>query len=208
MPSWKMNGRYLKTCNCIASCPCDTIGVPVPGPGCEGIVGMHITEGNFGKVKLNGVKWITAFHWPKALHDGNGTMQAYIDSKTTPEQRDALLQILSGKHGGPLFEILNSVVTNFLDPQFVPITFEFDKKRRKARMVAPGFAQVDIGPLTVPATGDEQRVVVKMPNGFEYREMEVALAKELRGTGPIKFSHSNTHASLATVTHTPKGVSA
>ncbi len=36
---WSMRGRYLKNCNCIASCPCDTVGIPYPGKGCEGMAG-------------------------------------------------------------------------------------------------------------------------------------------------------------------------
>jgi hypothetical protein len=23
---WKMKGEYMKNCNCIATCPCDTVG--------------------------------------------------------------------------------------------------------------------------------------------------------------------------------------
>jgi hypothetical protein len=107
-----------------------------------------------------------------------------------------------------LFEILASVITTVHEPQFVPITFEFDMKKRKARLLVPGFAEAVIGPLTVPATGDEQHVIVRMPNGFEYKEMEVAQAMVLKGSGPIKFDHKGTHSSLAHVTHTPKGVAA
>ena len=39
---WLMKGRYLKNCNCVASCPCDTIGLPSPDKGCEGMAGMLI----------------------------------------------------------------------------------------------------------------------------------------------------------------------
>ena len=33
---WRMRGQYMKNCNCIAACPCDTTGFPYPGKGCEG----------------------------------------------------------------------------------------------------------------------------------------------------------------------------
>lgn len=61
-------------------------------------------------------------------------------------------------------------------------------------------------PLTVPATGDEQRVIVRMPHGFEYLEMEVAQTAVLKGTGAIKFDWEKTHSSLAEVEHTPAGL--
>jgi len=47
---------------------------------------------------------------------------------------------------------------------------------------------------------------VKIPAGFEYKEMEVAIAKHVRGTGEVKYDHSGTHSSLAIVEHTDKGL--
>lgn len=203
---WRMKGPYVKNCNCIATCPCDTTGRPYPHPGCEGMSGMHIVQGNFGSMRLDGITWVATYYWPGALHEGNGVLQPFIDQKATPEQRNALLQILSGQAGGTFFEILASIVVKVHEPQFVPIQFEFDKKKRMARVVVPGFLETTSEPLKVPATGDEQRVIVQMPNGFEYKEMEVAAAAVLKGTGPIKFDHKNTHSSLADVEHTHAGL--
>ena len=53
--TWRMKGQYIKNCNCIATCPCDTVGFPHPDKGCEGMCGMHIVEGNFGDVPLSGL---------------------------------------------------------------------------------------------------------------------------------------------------------
>ena len=203
---WRMKGQYVKNCNCIATCPCDTVGRPYPDPGCEGMAGMHIVEGHFGSVRLDGLNWVAAYHWPGALHEGNGTLQAFVDERATAEQRDALLRILSGQNGGTFFEILASIITTMHEPQFVPIHFEFDKKARRARVSIPGFLETASEPLKVPATGNEQRVRVCMPDGFEYKEMEVAQTAVLRGTGRIKFNHHGTHSSLADVEHTPEGV--
>ena len=206
--TWRMKGPYIKNCNCIATCPCDTVGFPYPHKNCEGMSGMYIKEGHFGKVKLNGLTWMVALWWPGPVHEGNGHAQAFIDKKATEEQRNALLQILSGKAGNPWFEIAASVVTKVHPPQFVPITFEFDKKKRKALVVIPGALETVSAPLTIPATGAEQRVIVKMPNGMEYKEMEVAQAVVLKSTAAIKFDHKNTHSSLAEVEHTHKGLKA
>lgn len=206
MPDWRLRGQYLKNCNCIASCPCDTGGFPYPEKGCVGMAGMHIAEGHFGKIKLDGLNWAATYIWPGALHEGNGAMQPLIDERANAEQRYALLQILSGQNGGTFFEILASIITKLHDPQFVPIEFEFDKEKRTARVFAPGFLETTSGPLTVPATGDEQRVRVSMPNGFEYKEMEVAQSTSLKGGGPLKFEYKNTHSSLADVEHTNNGL--
>jgi hypothetical protein len=203
---WKMKGHYLKNCNCIASCPCDTAGVPAPYKGCEGMGGMEIVEGHFGNVPLNGLKWVAIYHWPGALHEGNGTLQPLIDERATPEQRNALLTILSGKAGDVWFEILASIVTKVHEPKFVPIHFEFDKKKRRARVMVPGFLETVSEPLRIPANDKEQRVIVNMPEGMEYKEFEVAAAAVLKGTGTIRFDHHHTHSSLADVEHTQAGL--
>jgi hypothetical protein len=203
---WRMKGHYIKNCNCIATCPCDTVGRPYPDPGCEGMGGMHIVEGHFGKVRLSGLNWVAVYHWPDALHEGNGTLQPFIDVRAKPEQRNALLQILSGQAGDVWFEVLASIVTKVHEPQFVPIRFDFDKKKRRARVSIPGLLETVSEPLTVPATGKPQRVTLRMPDGMEYKEMEVASTATLKSTGAIQFDHKNTHSSLADVQHSNKGL--
>lgn len=205
---WRMKGQYIKNCNCIATCPCDTTGFPYPGKGCEGMAGMHITEGHFGSVNLGGLRWVVVYAWPGALHEGNGAAQGFIDQKASEEQRTALLTILSGKAGNAWFEILASILTTFHDPQFVPITWEFDKAKRRARIRVPGFLETESAPLTVPASGGEQEVIVRMPGGMEYKEFQVAQSVVLKGTGPIKFDLKNTHSSLADIEHTQSGLQA
>lgn len=201
-----MKGEYLKNCNCAPTCSCDTIGFPSPYKGCEGTLGMNIKEGHFDEVDLGGLKWAVNYHWPGALHEGNGTAEIFVDSKASEEQRGALMSILSGQNGGALFEIFAQIVTTFHGPHFVDIEWEFDRDGRRAKMSIPGFVETESQPLTVPATGDEQRVIVNLPGGFEYLEMDVAQTKTLKGTGEIKFDHTGSHSSLAIVTHTPKGL--
>ena len=206
--AWRMKGQYIKNCNCIASCPCDTTGFPYPDKGCEGMAGMHITQGNFGDVQLDGLSWVVVYAWPGALHEGNGSVQPFIAQQASEEQRTALLTILSGQAGDAWFEILASIVTTVHEPQFVPIAWQFDKAGRRARVGIAGFLETESAPLKVPATGDEQQVIVQMPNGMEYKEFYVAQSVVLKGTGPVKFDFKNTHSSLADVEHTHKGLQA
>ncbi|HZO83288.1 MAG TPA: DUF1326 domain-containing protein [Candidatus Binataceae bacterium] len=198
---WLMKGRYLKNCNCIASCTCDTVGIPSPQKGCEGVAGMRIDRGHFGAVPLEGLSWVTVARWPGGVHEGHGEAQAFIDERATGEQRTALLTILSGQAGNAWFEFLASTFSTVHPPQFVPIEFEFDKSARKARVVIPGAVETVSTPLILPNTGQEHRVTVHLPDGREYFEMEVAQAAVLRGSGAIRFEHRNTHSSLAEVTY-------
>jgi hypothetical protein len=197
-----MKGEYFKNCSCVPGCPCDTHGFPGPNEFCEGAIGMNITEGNFEETDLSGLRWIVTVHWPKALHDGNGTAEVFVDEKADEQQREALGKILSGQAGGPIFEIFASILTTVHGPHYVPIEWEFDKAARRARIAVPDRLETTSEPLTIPATDDEQRVIVQMPNGFEYKEAEVAQAATLNSSGENKFDWKGTHSSLAEVEHT------
>ncbi len=203
---WLMKGRYLKNCNCIPACPCDTIGIPAPYKGCEGMGGMLIEQGDFAGVALDGLSWVAVGRWPGALHEGGGEAALFIDERASAEQRNALLTILSGKAGNAWFEFLASTFSTFHEPQFVPIEFEFDKASRRARVVVAGAVETVSGPLILPNTGQEHRVTIRMPDGREYLEMEVAQAMLLKGTGAIRFEHRNTHSTMAEVVHTQDGI--
>jgi hypothetical protein len=203
---WKLKGEYMKNCNCIATCPCDTIGLPYPDKGCAGMAGMHIVKGNFGDTSLDGLNWAVTYSWPGALHEGNGSVQPFIDERASEAQRNGLLQILSGQAGNKWFEILSAIVTTVHEPQFVPMQWAFDKESRRASLNIPGALRTVSSPLIVPADGSEQRVIVRMPNGMEYREFEVAQATELTGTAAIKFSYTNSHSSLALIEHSQDGI--
>ncbi len=80
--SWTMKGPEMMNCNCAYGCPCQFNALPTDGT-CQAIVGMNIDEGHFGDVSLDGLRWLIVFAWPNAIHQGNGTMQAVIDSAPT-----------------------------------------------------------------------------------------------------------------------------
>jgi len=203
---WRMKGEYMKNCNCIATCPCDTVGLPFPESGCEGMAGMHIVEGHFGSIRLDGLNWAVVYSWPGALHEGNGTIEPIVDVRATEEQRNALLTILSGQAGNKWFEILASVVTTVHEPRFLPIRWEFNYQKRRARVSIPGVLETESVPLSIPADGSEQRVIMRMPEGMEYKEFEVAQTKILTGSGAIKLHYSGRHSGLAKVEHTHEGI--
>jgi hypothetical protein len=201
---WRMNGEYLKTCNCAPGCPCDFWAPPTYGK-CEGFNAMRIREGHFDAVPLNGILWAISYHFPAALHLGNGTVQPYVDEKATAAQRDAILTILGGKVGCPWFEVIASVVSKVLTPKFVPIKMEFDMGKRRGKATVPGEIEVITEPIR-DMNAKELRVQIHMPEGMEYFEAEVAASKTLKSTGPIAFDHCNTHSTFSEVEYTPTGL--
>lgn len=205
---WRLEGEWMKNCNCAFGCPCDFNAPPTQGY-CKGLVAMRIAKGHFEGTRLDGLCFAITVDFPGALHEGNGTIQPIVDERATPEQRQALFDIFSGKHSaeGTLFQIVSLIVTKIHDPVFAPFEFSFDKDGRVARLVARGVLETDVEPIKNPVTGTPHRIQVVMPEGFEHRAAEIASAN-IRSTGAIPFETRGTHSSLATVVQTPDGVAA
>lgn len=203
---WRLEGEWMKNCNCAFGCPCDFNAPPTQGY-CKGLVAMRIAKGHFEGTGLDGLCFAITVDFPGALHEGNGTIQPIIDERATPDQRQALFEIFSGKHSaeGTLFQIVSVIVTKIHDPVFAPFEFSFDKDGRVARLVARGVLETDVEPIKNPVTGTPHRIQVVMPEGFEHRAAEIASAN-IRSTGAIPFETRGTHSSLATVVQTPDGV--
>ena len=205
---WRLKGEWIKNCNCAFGCPCDFNARPTNGY-CKGLAGMHITEGHFGDVRLDGLNFFVTVDFPGALHEGNGTLQPIIDERATPQQREALFGIMSGQNSaeGTIFHIFSLIVSKTLDPIFAPIRFEFDMPGRRAKVSIPGVLESANEPIRNPVTGQPHRIQVMMPEGFEHRGAEISSAR-IVSTGGIKFEVPEGHGSLARVTQTPQGVAA
>lgn len=203
---WRLEGEWIKNCNCAFGCPCDFNASPTEGE-CEGLVAMRITDGYFGDTRLDGLSFVVTVHFPGPLHEGNGQEQPIIDERATPEQREALFNIMSGEHSaeGTLFHIFSLIVTKVHDPVFAPIEFQFDMDGRTARVIVPDVLETEVEPIKNPITGESHRIQVMMPEGFEHRQAEVASAN-IRSLGAIRFETQGRHSSLAHVTQTPAGV--
>jgi hypothetical protein len=205
---WRLSGEWIKNCNCAFGCPCDFNAPPTHGY-CKGLLGMHVLDGHFGHVRLDGLSFFVVVDFPGALHEGNGTVQAIIDERATAAQREALFGILSGQNSaeGTLFHIFTLIVSKMLDPIFAPIHVEFDMPGRRAKVSIPGVLEMTNEPIKNPVTGAPHRIQVVMPEGFEHRLGEICSSR-IASTGGIKFDVPQGHGTLATVTQTPQGVAA
>lgn len=205
---WRIEGEWLKNCICAWGCPCDFNARPTHGE-CKGFLGMHIVKGHFEQTRLDGLSFFVVVQFPGPLHEGNGQAQPIVDERATPEQRDALFQILSGKHSaeGTLFHICSLIITKMHDPVFASVALEFDRDARHARLVIPGVLESSVEPIRNPVTGVPHRIKVVIPEGFEHLEGEVASA-DIHSDGAITFDSKGSHSTLAYVTQTPEGVAA
>lgn len=120
---WRIQADYLENCNCDLLCPCLFAVEPTEGD-CTVNIAYHIRVGNYGPVWLDDltVVRVTIFPGPGLMSSGNQKMALYIDERAMDAQYDALVQIFTGKAGGPL-EPLQVLVTDFLGVKRVPITY-------------------------------------------------------------------------------------
>jgi hypothetical protein len=200
-----MEGPWFKNCNCDPGCPCDFNQFPTHRH-CEGMVAMRIDKGHFGEVDLSGLCWAGIVRWPGALHEGNGVLQPVLDSSATKEQLGALGEALSGKHGDTLMEIIAFICPTVHDPIVAPFEFEFDLDNRRGRVkVGDGILETEVDTLRGIDPPDPYRVVVRIPNGFEYtgpnEEAETALSKVIRTRGAIELDITDGHSTMAYVRH-------
>jgi hypothetical protein len=170
---WNLKADYVETCNCDYGCPCNFSGFPSNG-FCRALVLYHIQNGSYGQdTNLDGLDAIYAASWPKAIHEGNGTMQLFITKKANEQQRKALVNILSGQaNGDGPFVLFAGTFKYILEPQFVDINVNIDGK--KSSFSVPGVIDVQVENFINPVTGEEQDTKIQLPKGFIFKFAEAA----------------------------------
>jgi hypothetical protein len=146
--------------------------------------------------------------WPGPIHEGKGQVVPFVDERASPEQRDALLRIMSGldtEPGATFFQVFSTTFDKMHDPVFARIDFDVDVNGRIAHLRVPGWIEARGEPMRNPITGEEHRARINLPQGFEYDTCEVG-----RGwaetQGPIKLSLEDSHAQFAKLHMTESGV--
>jgi len=183
---WRIEADFLQACNCDYGCPCEFAARPTLG-FCEGTGAWHITSGSYGDVVLDGVGVAFAANWPKAIHEGNGTLALFIDESATQQQREAILTICSGQAGGLPFEILATTFTKVLDPIFAPIHFELNGRDSSVRV--GDVLSVALEPIRNQVTNEPEFVRVEHATGFIFKGAEAVSGKECRVDVPgLQFS--------------------
>ena len=195
---WAMEADYLQACNCDYGCPCEFEAPPTQGH-CEGIGAWRINKGNYGDVSLDGLGIGFSLRSKAALHEGDITLAAFIDEKANDDQKNAILQIMTGAAGGLPFEIIASLVSNMLEPQIVPFNFNIDGQNSSVSM---GSTVMAFEPIKNPVTGDPEKMRIEHETGFLFKGADVVSAKECRSSvAGLEFSWPNLAGFVTQVTY-------
>jgi len=204
---WSIEAVSFANCNCDYFCPCQFERRPNQG-SCRGFEVARIERGHFGHVRLDGLCFALLYAWPGAVYEGNGTIQAIIDERAGEDQRRALATVL---HGGEteeakthwwVYHLMSSTVH---EPVFRPIDFAVDIEARTARATIPGILESTGRPIVSPATGEQHRVRIDIPNGIEFEIAEIGSAST-KATGLIELELNDTYGQFNRVRHSGTGV--
>lgn len=204
---WSFKALEFSNCNCSYGCPCQFNGLPTNGH-CRAVVGFQIEKGKHGETKLDGLKVAGMFAWPGPIHHGHGEAAIIIDKRANEAQRGALLRILSGQDtepGATIFNVFASTLEKVHEPIFADIDFEIDVDRRRARIKVPGYLESRGEPILNPVTGNEHRVRIDSPNGFEFRLAEVGRGWS-KTTAPMQIEVADTYGHFCKLNLSQSGV--
>ena len=189
MKKWFFEADYLQSCNCDYGCPCEFAAPPTMG-FCHGLGAWKILRGEYDGVSLDNLALGFAAKWPGAIHEGNGTLCLFISEHANAEQRDAMVNIASGKAGGLPFEIIATTITTLLEPQFARFEFNIDGIKSSAR-IGDRF-KIALEPIKNPVTGEPEQVAVNHGTGFVFKTADCASAREGKvNVEQISFSYPN-----------------
>ena len=204
---WTIKGQEFVHCNCAYGCPCQFNARPTHGD-CRAVVGIDISEGFHGQIRLDGLKIAAIASWPNAIHEGHGEIQPIVDERASPEQRDALLRIMSGEDtepGATFFQVFSATFDKVHDPIFTRIDFGVDVGGRKAELKIADLIEARGEPILNPVTGKEHRARINLPEGFEYSTAEVGRGWA-RTWGAIAHTLEDSHAHFSELHMTQNGV--
>ena len=123
--AYQLEGTLLEVCSCNILCPC-WVGEDPDNGTCEAIVGYHIERGAIEGVDVSGCNFIALADIPGNILQGNWKAAIFLDSSTTDEQQEALLNVWTGKLGGPVAD-LAALIGEVVSVERVPLKYEISE---------------------------------------------------------------------------------
>jgi hypothetical protein len=120
--SYQLEGRLLEVCDCKVLCPC-WVGEDPDNGTCDGALAWHVDAGTIDGTDVSGHTIVILTHIPGNILKGNWRVRIYIDDQATAEKKDALLNVWTGKLGGPVADMAQ-LVGEVVAVEQVPITFD------------------------------------------------------------------------------------
>ena len=129
-----MRGEYMESCNCDYLCPCIYTNpqAPVTYDHCTAALVFRIDAGNYGEIRLDGLKFALMIRSGKVMADGNWIFAGVVDEARTRRSVERSPRSSAAQAGGPPAFIRENLVSDFRGIDFKPIEFGLDGLNRSA----------------------------------------------------------------------------
>ena len=139
--AYHLEGRLLEVCNCRVLCPC-WIGEDPDFGTCDTIIAWHFDKGKIDGVDVAGRTIALIAHVPGNILQGNWRAAVYVDDKASPQQKDAILNVYTGKLGGPVGELVK-LVGEVVSVESVAINFDVQGGKGTIKLGDAGYAELE-----------------------------------------------------------------
>src|SRR5215210_9307458 len=123
--SYQLEGRLLEVCDCEVLCPCWIGEFPDYGV-CEAALAYHVDRGTVEGVDISGRTLALIAHIPGNVLHGNWKVAVFVDDGATEEQQEALLNVFTGKLGGPVADVAQ-LIGEVVSVERAQITFTVEE---------------------------------------------------------------------------------
>lgn len=144
--AYQLEGSLLEVCDCDVLCPC-WIGENADNGTCDAIVAYNMEKGSIDGTDVSGLTMCMMAYIPGNILQGNWKVAAFVDDRATKQQEEALLNVFTGKLGGPVAD-LAKLVGEVVAVQRAPITFQV--KEGKGTLKVGSFAEAVMAPYKSP----------------------------------------------------------
>lgn len=122
--AYHLEGRLLEVCDCRVLCPC-WIGEDPDNGTCDSVLAYHFDSGVIEGVDVAGRTLALVSHIPGNVLAGNFRVAVYLDIGTSDAQEKALLDVYTGKLGGPIADFAK-LVGEVVSVERTPIVFDVE----------------------------------------------------------------------------------
>ncbi len=139
--AYQLEGRMLEVCSCNVICPCWLGEDPTTGT-CDTVITWHIDKGTINDVDVSGRTLAVLAHVPGNALKGKWRAVVYVDDGATPQQQEALLNVWTGKLGGPVADVAG-LIGEVSGVERVPITYEIEECKGRLQIGSVIEAEVE-----------------------------------------------------------------
>lgn len=130
--SYQLEGSFLEVCDCNVICPCWVNETP-DDEECQGLIVWKIESGLIDGIDVSGRRVASLSRHSGERTHGGWQVVFFVDDDATSEEQKALVEVFTGKAGGPLADF-SQLTEELLGVERVPIELTFDNANARLKI--------------------------------------------------------------------------